>query len=238
MRRLPALLVLCAAGCSGFAPPTPEQMGSLTLPERMPSVGVSVVRSRVRMNIDSKWLSGVFEGVILGRLEGGVPAVRAQFLGDLGPKALDLAATPERIVGYFPQVQEGIDCALPSEAAPHPILFMGVSLLERLVPVTKSRVMGVREDEEGTWVKLRPAVEGVESTAIVSGGRNPPHRRYRWMYGLAWDERGSGDEVTITAPELSIQVKILGEEPLDPGAAPGLRLTLPADVRVTAGSRK
>jgi len=156
VRRLLGPLLLAAIGCSGFARPTPEQLRLLTPPEEPPTPVLE--RLRVHVSLDSAWLAGEFDGVVVAMRGPEGPLVRVQLFGDLGPKMLDLLARPERIVGFFPQTSEGIDCALPDEASPHLLLFMGASLLERYSRRTPARILGVREEPEGWLVNLRPAV--------------------------------------------------------------------------------
>ena len=191
------------------------------------------------MSLDSAWLAGEFDGVVVAMRGPEGPLVRVQLFGDLGPKMLDLLARPGRVVGFFPQTSEGIDCALPEEAAPHLLLFMGASLLERFSCWTPARILGVREGTEGWEVELRPAVRGTEVHTFHDRTGRPLKRRIWWMYGLSWDETWAGpDELRIAATKLSLRVRIL-ERTTDATIKPGtLELTLPSDVRLTQGSRK
>jgi len=45
------------------------------------------------MSVDSRWLAGEFDGVVLAH-EGASPIARAQLFGDLGPKIFDLVRPP------------------------------------------------------------------------------------------------------------------------------------------------
>ncbi|HVE39565.1 MAG TPA: hypothetical protein VNM14_06725 [Planctomycetota bacterium] len=237
MRRLLGPLLLAAIGCSGFARPTPEQLRLLTPPEEPPTPVLE--RLRVHVSLDSAWLAGEFDGVVVAMRGPEGPLVRVQLFGDLGPKMLDLLARPERIVGFFPQTSEGIDCALPDEASPHLLLFMGASLLERYSRRTPARILGVREEPEGWLVKLRPAVRGTEVHEFRDRNGRTTKRRIWWMYGLSWDEeRPDSDDLRISATKLSLRVRIL-ERSVDAALKPGsLDLILPAGVRLTQGSRK
>jgi hypothetical protein len=237
VRRLLGPLLLAAIGCSGFERPTSDQL-QLLVPSTSPPTPV-LERLRIRMSLDSAWLAGEFDGVVVAMRGPEGPVVRVQLFGDLGPKMLDLLARPERIVGFFPQTSEGIDCALPDEASPHLLLFMGASLLERFARETPARILGVREELEGYCVNLRPTVRGTEVHTFHDRGGRPTKRRIWWMYGLSWDEEWPGaDELRISAAKLSIRVRIL-ERNADATIKPGtLELILPSDVRLTKGSRK
>lgn len=239
MRRLVAAVLLCAVGCSGFVPPTPDQLQAIDLPKTFTGPKESASRYRVRLSVDSPWLAGEFDGVVLVRDRGGVPAVRIQLFGDVGPKMIDLSARRDRIVGYFPQAREGVDCALPREAARHPLLFLGASLLERFTTKLSDHVLGVREEEDGLWVKLSPAIDGMTSAVFRDRAGSMRRHRFSWMAGVEWEEDQTADqELRITAPRMVIRVRTLDQEDgvaVKPGA---LDVTLPADVRIVEGSRK
>lgn len=234
MRRLLGVLFLAAAGCSGFASPTPDQLQLLASPPSAPVLE----RYRIQMSLDSRWLAGEFDGVVLAKHGGEAPAVRLQLFGDLGPKILDLLARPDRLTGYFPQGREGIDCSMPREAAPHPLIFMGASLLEQFSDRPASRVVGVREEPEGWWMRLKPVIPGMGVDAFRDRSGRVTKRRLSWMYGVGWvEEWPTPDEVRISASGVAIRVRILERSPnvvLKPGA---LELTLPPDVRVVQGTR-
>ena len=229
------VVFLFGGGCSGFAAPTPELLRQINL---QPATHPDTVRYRVHMSVDSRWLAGEFDGVVLVH-PGPSPLARVQLFGDLGPKVFDLVARPDRIAGYFPQTLEGIDCALPAEAAPHPLLFLGVSLLEDFADMRDDRVLGVREDHEGWWLNLKPLVPGMRSEALRSKDGRTIERRFRWMYGVAWDQRWeSPDACTITASGLEIQVRILGTERMDVRPAHVYDFSVPEDIKIVEGSRK
>lgn len=234
MRRLLGVVLLSASGCSGFAAPTPEQLQILAT---MPAAS-SAERYRIQMSLDSSWLAGEFDGVVLAKRDGETPCVRLQLFGDLGPKMLDLLAKPDRMTGYFPQAREGIDCALPRDATPHPLLFIGASLVEQASERPASRILGVREEPAGTWMRLRPAVRGMGVDAFRDRSGRVTKRRLSWMYGLSWEEEWpTPEELRISASGVSIRVRIV-EKAVNVDLKPGvLELTLPADVRLTAGSR-
>jgi len=238
VRRLAASLLL-TAGCSGFVAPTPEQLKALgPLLSEMPS-RTETTRVRVHLSVDSGPLAGEFDGVLAAKFSAGAGVVRAQFFGDLGPKMIDLAARSDRIVGYFPQTGEGVDCALPREATPHPLLFMGASLLENFSIVTPERVQGIREESDGTWLLLRPHVKDLEVQLFIDRAGAWKKRRFRWMYGISWDEDWSSTkDCRIAAPGFVLRIRI-GEQELNPTLPPtALDLALPSNVRIVAGSRK
>jgi hypothetical protein len=236
VRRLQALFLIGVGGCSGFVSPTPEDLrhlGLAPIPAHRPTL-----RHRIRLSVDSKWLAGEFDGVVLAQ-EGAAPVARMQLFGDVGPKALDLLARPDRVVGFFPQAHEGIDCRLPAEAAPHPLLFLGVSLLEEFADVTEDRVVGIRPDRDPWWVNLKPVVPGMRSEALVASDGRILERRFRWMYGLEWRERWDERRAcTITASGLLLRVRVLDTGPLEKVPERAFDLTLPEDVRLAEGSRK
>ena len=238
MRAFLSLFFIGAAGCSGFAAPSPDQLKALGLDPSSVPPGTTVERHRIRMSVDSPWLTGEFEGGVVAR-RGGSPAIRAQLFGDLGPKALDVAARPDRVVGYFPQSLNGVDCALPAEAVPHPLLFLGVSLIEEFSARSEDRVLGIREEDGGVWVLLQSAVPGLEVAEFRRADRAWTRRRFRWIYGVTWEQERSGpDELTITASGVLIRVKILERSVEAPRNPALLDLELPAAVRVGRGSRK
>jgi hypothetical protein len=231
--------LLGAAGCAGFRPPTRSDLEKLDLPERPASPGYE--RLRIQMSIDSASLAGEFDGALLVRRDQSGPVVRLNLFGDLGPKMIDLMARRDRIVGYFPQTREAVDCALPREAAPHPLVFMGATLVERFSEVSKSRVIGVREADEGRWwLDLRPAIEGMTTRVLWSRHDGVRESRFSWMYGLGWREEWSDPRSAIVrAAGISIRVRILEESTSTLLANPGVMdLALPSDAHIVRGSRK
>ncbi len=171
--------------------------------------------------------------------EGASPKARVQLFGDVGPKVLDLLASPDRILGYFPQTHEGVDCRLPGEAAPHPLLFLGASLLEDFADVPEGRVAGVRPDPEGWWLDLKPVVPGMSSQALRAPDGRTIERRFRWMYGVGWRERWDRrDEGEVRARGLILRVRVLEAAPLEKRPDRAFDLEVPGDVRLVEGSRK
>jgi hypothetical protein len=230
-----ALFLLGSAGCSGFSAPTPQILQKLQL---RPSGPPETTRHRIHLSVDSPWLAGEFDGVVLA-CGGPSPMARVQLFGDLGPKMLDLLARPDRIAGYFPPTREGVDCSLPAEAAPHPLLFFGVTLLEDFAGLREDRVLGVREDGEGWWLNLKPVVPGLHSEAHEDSNGRTIERHFRWMYGVHWDEHWEGpDACTITAPGLVIKVLVQGVERLKTRPDHVFDLSLPGDIRIVQGNPK
>jgi hypothetical protein len=245
VKRLIGVLLLLAAGCSGFDPPTSDRLKGLPLdplqdPPTSTPPRISHTRCRFHLSVDSPSLAGEFDGIAVAVSGVSRPVVRAQLFGDFGPKILDLMCRPDRIVGYFPQTREGIDCALPGEAAPHFVLFMGASLLEEFLPrVGRPRVTGIRDEDGGSWLRLQPAIEGLETVRFMSRSSDAKKRKYRWMYGLGWEEDWpTAEECRIAASGVSIRVRILERTLEAPVKPESLELTLPADVRIVKGTRK
>lgn len=192
------------------------------------------------MSLDSPWLAGEFDGVVVAHRFDLNPVVRVQLFGDLGPKMVDLVARPDRIVGYFPQTREGIDCDLPGEASPHLLLFLGASLVEEFLGwVDRSRVTGVRAEDGGAWLRLRPMIHGTSSHLFLDRASRAKKRRVSWMTGVGWEETWTGPaECRITAPNLTIDVKILERTLQPPATLESMSLAIPGDVRLVKGSRK
>ena len=239
MRRFLAAALILTAGCSGFATPTPEDFRRLRLGAvRDSEPRADATRYRVHMSVDSKWLAGEFDGVVMAH-EGWSPLARAQLFGDLGPKVFDLLARPDRIAGYFAQTREGVDCLLPAEARPHPLLFLGVSLVEDFGAISEDRVLGIREVPDGWWLNLKPLVPGLVSEALWSRDGQTIERRFRWMYGVTWRQRWSSpEECSITASGLVIRIRVLGSDALPQRPPRAFEITMPGDVRIVEGTRK
>lgn len=221
-------VALAGLGCSPWTTPPEkilEEVERLQPPPKLPQ------RLRVRLDLESPWLSGQFEGAVLVK-EG--PVLRAQFFPDVGGKAIDLLARRDRIVGYFPMAHEGIDCALPSEAVPHPLLFMGLHLLERAAPVTRDRVDGWFAISTGDAVRVRSLVEGASETLFLAlhEPRYIVWRKLRWMYGVEWKEVDeSRDKFTVIAPRLKLRVEVLERKALESVPDSAFELSLPPELR-------
>lgn len=237
MRRLLAVLLsLTAAGCAAFDAPTDDRLRGIPLDPD--AGGPTTTRCRFQMSIDSPVLAGEFEGVVVARRSPTDPVLRAQLFGDVGPKFAELMARPDRIVGYFPQTREGIDCSLPQEASPHLLLLVGASLVEEfLTRVDRSRVTGVRYEGGETWLRLRPAIPGTE--CHLRKDVSAKIRRFSWMTGVHWMEVWpTPDECRISAPGIWIRVKILERTHPPLATLATMDLKLPDDVRIVQGSRK
>lgn len=222
IRTLAVGLALAAGGCE-FASPGPELLEEL---ERARGPEGALVRVRASVDIDGPWLAGAFEAVVVART-GREPAVRLQLFPDLGGKALDLLVRPGRITGYFPHSGEGIDWALPSEARAHPLLFMGITLLERFATVTPDRVLGVREGPKTPRaLLLKPVVPGVRVVDVL--GRH----RFRWSLGVEWEEEGLPfHALTVRAPGVRVRVEVREKETPERVDESVFRLALPDGVR-------
>ena len=239
MRHLPAvLLFLSAAGCFSFDAPTDERLRGIPLSPD--DSGPSAARARFRMSVEHPSLAGEYDGVVVAHHSRTNPVLRVQLFGDLGPRFADVMARPDRIVGYFPQTRAGVDCALPREASPHLLLFLGASLIEEfLTRADRSRVIGVRQEGGETWLRLRPAIPGTECHLSLDATGKAKKRRFSWMTGVSWQEEWpTPDECRITAPNMSIRVKILERVPQPLTTLVTLDLQLPEDVRIVMGSRK
>jgi hypothetical protein len=243
VKRHLAPLLLLVAGCVGFDQPTSARLEGLPLDreDRASSPrSQTYARCRFRMSVDSPWLAGEFDGIVVAHRFMLNPVLRVQLFGDLGPKMVDLVARPDRIVGYFPQTREGIDCDLPREATPHLLLFLGASLTEEFLGWgDRSRVTGVRAEGDGAWLRLRPTIPGTAPLLYVERGSTAKKRHVSWMTGVSWDEVWpTPEECRITAPNLSIRVRILERSLEPPATLESMKLTLPDDVRIVKGSRK
>jgi hypothetical protein len=230
-----ALLLALASGCSSWRSPTDFERRDAA--RAHPGID-RPMRLQVRLDVESPWLSGQFAGVVLARPG---PEVRAQFFPDIGGKAIDLLATPRRIAGYFPMSREGIDCRLPEEARPHPLLFMGLHLLERVAPLAPERVTGWKrvegdlaapEEARATSIVAGASLELVFERLLLSIPRLVVHeRRFRWMYGIGWTERREGSALVAEASRVRIRVEVLEREPLESVPASHFELALPPDVK-------
>ncbi len=205
MRRLLPALAALFAGCQGYSEPTP---GVLARVRWMDPLKGPALRLTVEIDIEGSKLAGRFDGVIVART-GPSPVLRAQCFPDLGPKAIDLVARRDRIRGILGPEGERVDAAMPLVGMPHPLLLMGLSLLEHVAPVTEDRVLGVRDEGDLTWLSLRPVVEGSHSAAALDGMNRVVRRSYSWVYGIRWEEDlDPGRNLTIRAPNFIMRVRI------------------------------
>jgi hypothetical protein len=220
-----ALPLFLLAACRGWMEPTDLQRASLR------SYGIPAAqRLRVRMDVESSWLTGRFSGVVL---VGRGPQVRAQFFPDVGGKAIDLWATRERIVGWFPPLRRGIDVGLDGGTPPHPLLYMGLQLLEEAAGPAGERITGWIEDARRPRIRMDSFVPGgrIEYEGEWQRFSIPAVRltggRFTWREGASWTFRREGPELIVEAPGMFLRIERLGSEFLtDP---PGLELVLPPD---------
>ncbi len=241
MRAAPllALAAALASGCRSWSEPT--EMERRDAARAHPGID-RPARLRVRLDVESPWLSGQFAGVVLARPG---PEVRAQFFPDIGGKVIDLLATPRRIAGYFPMSREGMDCRLPEEARPHPLLFMGLHLLERVAPLAPERVTGWKVIDR-TPMDYVVAKEEARVDSVVEGASlellfirhqaSIPFlqlrgRRFRWGFGIGWTERFEEGALLVEAPGLRLRVEVLERETLESVPASHFELELPSDVK-------
>ena len=227
MRRLLSVLLLLT-GCSSYETPTAADFRRLNLSPPAPPAATPI---RVRISLDSRWLAGEFDGVVIAR-SGPSPVARIQLFGDLGPKMIDLLARPERVTGYFPQAREGLDVRLPDQATPHPLLFLGVNLLEDLADIDEARVLGVQERDDGWWLDLKPLVPGMRCEALRGRDGRILERRFTWMYGVGWTEVWKdATESEVKASGVHLRIRLLATERVDPPVK-AFELAIPADVQV------
>lgn len=206
-------IFILLAGCGGLPAPTPEDLAAV---RRLPPPPGPYVRVTAVADVETPQLSGQFDVLLVGRT-GARPVLRLQLLPDLGGKALDLLASPDRLTGWFPASGEGVDWDLPGQAAAHPLLFFAITLLERFATVTEDRVTGAAAGE----IAVRPLVAG----AVVRLA--PGELRLGWGAWIRWTARPDG----VSAPDFRLRLRDVRVEPLaalDDGL---LRLELPADVR-------
>lgn len=202
-----ALPLLLLAGCAGWAEPTEESGRILALAESQAFVlGMPrFVRGRAAVDVESPWFSGRFTAALVART-GADPAVRLQLLPDLGGKAVDLTITSSRLRGRFPHSGEEIDWALPGDARPHPLLFIGLTLLEGFASA-EGRVTGYRPDGAAHVYRLRGLVPptAVELALEPTGLSMPAYFR-EWRFGWkggSWTLDRKGVEAPRTAVRLS-----------------------------------
>ena len=227
-RALPLLFLL---GCAGLPAPTPEALEALRF--RIPPPGGPFLRIRAEVDVESDSFAGAFHAVLVAKT-GQNPVVRLQLLPDVGGKVLDLLASRERITGWFPQTGERVDVALPGEARSHPIVFIGLTLLELFAPV-EGRIRGV-ELRGNDWVfslDSRSGVVDVTGTTEELARRSErPFLRtltFRWSPFVSWTWRNEPDEVV--APGFRLRMKSGAGEQLDRVDESLLRLELPVDSR-------
>jgi len=195
MNRLVLALLVAAGGCRGFGAPPPALLAALPPPDH------TGVRAQATVEIDSDALRGTFDALLLAD-RGPRPRVRLQLFPDLGGTVLDVTATPERITGGFPGA-DSVDAA-PGAAARHGVVFLGLTLLEQLAPLTPERVTGARAIDDGWLVRVAPVWPGLDVEARVSRTGAVRERRYAYR-GVRWVERRDGEAFVVTAPGFSFR---------------------------------
>jgi len=188
--------LLLLAGCGGLPAPTPQDH---ELVRRLPPPPGPYARVKAVADLESEHLSGTFDVLVLAR-SGPRPLVRLQLLPDLGGKALDLVVSPDRLQGRIPATGESVDWALPDEARAHPLLFIGLTLLERFAPITEQRVTGAARGE----FELDPVVEG--TSVRYAGGEH----RLGWGAWVRWTARTDG----VLAKGFRLRLRDVKVEPL------------------------
>jgi hypothetical protein len=190
-------------------------------------------RMTADVDVESESLAGAFKAVLICR-RGPSPAVRLQLLPDVGGKALDLVVEPSRIRGHFPQSGESIDLALPEEAKVHPLVFLGVTLLERFGDA-RGRVIGVEPRGEAWHFALRSFTGTVVLTGDVDADQRMTYLglrrelRFRWSAFVSWTWKDPEEEVS--APGFRLRVRSRKVDILESIDASLWRLELPVDSR-------
>ena len=160
-----ALAAACLAGGCRAAPVA----GDYALIRSLPPPPGPYARVKAVADLESDALSGTFDVLVLART-GPRPLVRLQLLPDLGGKALDLVVSPDRLTGVFPPTGERVDWALPDEARAHPLLFIGLTLLERFASVTEDRLLSAfnisgfaaGQGPSCRFIEIEPVVQGLD----------------------------------------------------------------------------
>jgi hypothetical protein len=128
-------------------------------------------RHIARSRIESDAFTGSFKTVLIAAPG---PRVRLQLIPELGPKLLDLVATPERLRVRWGALQDE-DGAGPERLA----RMVGISLLENAQPLAFERILAARELEDGDLVELAPVVPGVGVRARLDARGQLVTRSYR-----------------------------------------------------------
>ena len=223
-----AVALAAAAGCAGFVEPSPEVRALVRGAPRDPD---GPVRCRVRVGVESPWLHGWFEGVCLAET-GARPRVRLQLFPDMGGKALDLLATPERIAGVLPLTGEGATHAVPEPGRPTAIYCLGASLLEHHAPLTETRLRGMRPASEGHALLLAPAVPGLRVVAVVGPDGAVRRRELTLLGWVDWAETDITEAgFVLEAAGVRLQVQMLERRPVPSLPDAAFALVLPEDLR-------
>jgi hypothetical protein len=209
--RVTAIAALAAAicavhSCSSFGPPPPELRELLGAPPCGAAAPLrDTWRAQGRVEIDSRWISGDYEAVVVAETAP-FPRARLQLFPALGGKLMDVLATPKRLAGTIPAAGIALDWSSADGAPPRALLaFVALGLLEQVQPLTWPRARAARRDGDGWELELEPCFPGVEQWALIDGQGELRERRYR-VGGASWTERfgphrfeGRGFRLTIDA---------------------------------------
>ena len=201
-----AIIAIAGTGCVRFVKPSPELLSVL---RNAPPPPGPCVRAKVKVTIDSPWIAGTFDGVIVART-GTSPLIRMQLFPELGPKALDLVASPMRVTGYLPHKDQGADHSLPLESRPTPIDGLGVTLVEHFTHLGEDRALSMRETDYGWTIKVHPVIKELEVKVRITREGRVLSRNFKHSWLVRWDQEVHADGgFSISAGKLSLQLNIL-----------------------------
>ena len=201
-----AIIAIAGTGCCSFDEPSLELLSVLRYAPPPPG---PCVQAKVRVKIDSPWIAGTFDGVLVART-GDSPIIRMQLFPELGPKALDLVASPSHVTGYFPHKGQGDDHSLPLESIPTPIDGLGVTLVEHFTPLGEERALGMREKDDGWTLKIQPVIEGLKLEGRITKEGRILSRSFRHSWLVRWTQEVHPDGgFSINAGKLSLRLNIL-----------------------------
>ena len=200
-----AIVAIAVTGCCGFVEPSPELRSVLRY---APPPEGPCIRAKVRVKIDSPWIAGTFDGVLVART-GDSPIIRMQLFPELGPKALDLVASPSNVTGYFPHKGQGDDHSLPLESIPTPIDGLGITLVEHFTTLGEERALGMRETKEGWTLQIQPAVKDLKLEGRITKEGRVLSRSFRYSWLVRWTQEVHPDGgFSINAGKLSLRLSI------------------------------
>jgi hypothetical protein len=164
----------------------------------------------VQIDFETPMLEGSFEGVLIAKT-GTEPSLRLQLFPDVGPKVLDLTATSE-FIACDSEDADPFYCPLPSEERIPPSLpfLFAVTLLEHFATLDPTRVVGVRDWEEGHELELTPHSSGVEVRIFLRHDGSIAGRWFR--YGrIRWRET-AGNPLELEARGVHVVLETITEE--------------------------
>jgi len=191
-------LLLLLTGCRSWGPPSKATLATIA---GLPAAPSRPSRARVRVTMESDTLRGTFGALMVIDPQG--PKVRLQIFPDIGPKLLDLVATPRRFAGHIGD-RDRIDTS-PDDAPRHLLVFMAFTLLEMAAPLTADRIEEAR-DAPGT-LRIRPVAGPLEIQARVEGSRIRRSFRFRHVRWDASVSTGAGEGVEESRVRASIGAK-------------------------------